>query len=96
MSKTLEDLKTAFAGESQANRKYTAFAEQAEKEGEHQAAKLFRAAAMAETIHALNHFKAMGGVGTTAENLKAAIAHIFSPIPCKAVRSSARPSSGPS
>jgi len=73
MSKTLEDLKTAFAGESQANRKYLAFAEQAEKEGEHQVAKLFRAAAMAETIHAMNHLKAMAGIATTAENLKAAI-----------------------
>lgn len=73
MSKTSEDLKAAFAGESQANRKYLAFAEQAEKEGEHQAAKLFRAAALAEAIHAANHFKALGGVGTTTENLKTAI-----------------------
>lgn len=73
MSKTSDDLKAAFAGESQANRKYLTFAEQAEKEGEHQAAKLFRAAALAEAIHAANHFKALGGVGTTTENLKTAI-----------------------
>ena len=74
MSKSLEGLKTAFAGESQANRKYLAYAAQAEKAGYTQAARLFKAAAEAETIHAINHFKAMGGVGTIEENLKDAIA----------------------
>lgn len=73
MSKTLEDLKAAFAGESQANRKYTAFARQADAAGYPQVAKLFRAAAAAETVHALNHFKAMGGINSVAENLEAAI-----------------------
>lgn len=69
---TQENLATAFAGESQANRKYLAFAEAAEKEGFTNIARLFRATAAAETIHALAEFKAMGGVGTTAENLKCA------------------------
>ena len=73
MSKTIDDLNTAFAGESQANRKYLAFAKKADDEGFPQIAKLFRAAAAAETVHAINHFKAMDGVGTTAENLQAAI-----------------------
>jgi rubrerythrin len=73
MSNTKENLRKAFAGESQANRKYLAFAGQAEKEGYPQAAKLFRAAAQAETIHAHAHLRALGGVKTTAENLKAAI-----------------------
>jgi rubrerythrin len=71
---TLDNLQSAFAGESQANRKYTAFAKKADEEGLPQVAKLFRAAAHAETIHALNHLKAMGGIHATAENLKAAIA----------------------
>jgi rubrerythrin len=70
----MNGLQEAFAGESQANRKYTAFARQAEKEGFPQIAKLFRAAAHAETIHALNHLKEMGGIKSTAENLKEAIA----------------------
>lgn len=74
MSKTTDHLKDAFAGESQAGRKYTAFAKKAEDEGYPQIAKLFRAAAMAESIHAINHLKALGGVGSTTENLKAAIA----------------------
>lgn len=74
MTKTLENLKVAFAGESQANRKYTAFAKKAEEEGFPQVARLFRAAAHAETIHALNHLKAMGEVKSTVENLKTAIA----------------------
>ena len=74
MSKTIEYLKEAFAGESQASRKYTAFAKKADEEGYPQIARLFRAAAMAETIHAINHLKAMAGVGSTADNLKAAIA----------------------
>jgi rubrerythrin len=73
MSKTDDNLKKAFAGESQANRKYLAFAEKAEEEGFRQIAKLFRAAAGAETVHAMNHLKAMNGVKTTKENLKEAI-----------------------
>ncbi len=74
MPTTQENLATAFAGESQANRKYLAFARQAEKEGLPQIAKLFRAAAEAETIHALAHLANMGGVGTTLQNLEAAVA----------------------
>lgn len=74
MATTKENLAASFAGESQANRKYLMFAEQAEKEGYAGAAKLFRAAAAAEQIHAFMEFKAAGGVGTTEENLKAAIA----------------------
>ena len=74
MPTTQENLAVAFAGESQANRKYLAFARAAEKEGYPQVAKLFRAAADAETIHALAHFQNMGGVGTTLENLKSAVA----------------------
>lgn len=73
MSKTLENLKAAFAGESQANRKYLAFAEKAESEGKPGVAKLFRAAAAAETIHAHAHLRLMKGIGTTEENLQAAI-----------------------
>ncbi len=67
-----ENLMAAFAGESQANRKYLAFAAQAEKDGFPRAAKMFKAAAMAETIHALAHFKAAGKIGSTEDNLKAA------------------------
>ncbi len=74
MPTTNENLATAFAGESQANRKYLAFARQADKEGLPLIAKLFRAAAEAETIHALAHFANMGGVGTTLQNLEAAVA----------------------
>lgn len=74
MSKTEENLKAAFAGESQANRKYLAFAKQAEKDGQPQVAKLFRAAAEAETVHAHAHLRALKGIKTTAENLKEAIA----------------------
>jgi rubrerythrin len=73
MSKTTDNLKAAFAGESQANRKYLAFAKKADEEGFPQAAKLFRAAAAAETVHAHNHFKALGGILSTAENLQEAI-----------------------
>lgn len=73
MGKTNENLKAAFAGESQANRKYLAFAKKAEKEGRPGLAKLFRVAAEGETIHALNHFKAMDGAKSSLENLKAAI-----------------------
>ena len=71
---TQENLAVAFAGESQANRKYLAFARQAEKEGFPQIAVLFRAAAEAETIHAHAHLANMGGVGTTVQNLEAAVA----------------------
>ena len=73
MGQTEENLSTAFAGESQANRKYLAFAKQAEKDGHKQIAKLFRAAAVAETVHAHAHLTVMGGVKSTDENLKAAI-----------------------
>ncbi len=73
MSKTLENLQHAFAGESQANRRYLAFARKAEEDGYPQIARLFRAAAHAETVHALAHFRAMDGVKSTAENLKEAI-----------------------
>ncbi|MEW6672403.1 MAG: rubrerythrin family protein [Thermodesulfobacteriota bacterium] len=73
MSQTEKNLKEAFAGESQANRKYLAFAKQAEKEGYPQAAKLFRAAAEAETVHAHAHLRTLGEIKSTAENLKAAV-----------------------
>ena len=71
---TIDNLKDAFAGESQANRKYLAFAKKAENDGLSQVAKLFRAAAEAETIHAHAHLRAMGGVNGTTENLQEAIA----------------------
>lgn len=74
MPTTLENLKAAFAGESQANRKYLAYAKKAEKDGFAQIARLFRAAAEAETVHAHGHLAAMGGVGTTLENLRDALA----------------------
>lgn len=74
MSKSLDNLKTAFAGESQANRRYLAFAKKADQEGFPQVAHLFRAAAAAETVHAHNHLRAMDGVKSTAENLDVAIA----------------------
>lgn len=70
---TNENLKAAFAGESQANRKYLAFAEKADKDGYPQIARLFRAAAAAETVHAHAHLRAMDGVKSTAENLQTAI-----------------------
>jgi len=73
MSKSEDGLKAAFAGESQANRKYLAFAQAADKEGYAQAAKLFRAAAEAETVHAFNHLKALKAVRSTGENLQEAI-----------------------
>ncbi|NLB80722.1 MAG: rubrerythrin family protein [Clostridiaceae bacterium] len=69
-NKTLENLMAAFAGEAQANRKYTAYAKKSEKEGKPNAAKLFRAAADAETIHALKHFEVAGKIGSTSDNLK--------------------------
>lgn len=71
--KSRDNLKAAFAGESQANRKYLAFAKKADEEGYPGVAKLFRAAAEAETIHAMSQLQALGVVGTTADNLKAAI-----------------------
>jgi len=74
MSKSMDNLQEAFSGESQANRKYLAFAKQADAEGFRQAAKLFRAAAEAETVHAHSHLRVMGGIGSTQENLKAAVA----------------------
>jgi rubrerythrin len=74
MSKTEEALKEAFAGESQANRKYLAFAAKADQEGFPQAARLFRAAADAETVHAHAHLRALKGIGSTKENLQEAVA----------------------
>ena len=73
MSKSEEALKEAFAGESQANRKYLAFAAKADKEGYPQVARLFRAAAEAETVHAHNHLRALKGIRNTRENLQEAI-----------------------
>ena len=73
MSKSEQHLRDAFAGESQANRKYLAFAEKAEKEGYPQVAKLFRAAGAAETVHAHAHLSALGEIGKTADNLKVAV-----------------------
>lgn len=70
---TNDNLAEAFAGESQANRKYLAFAKKAEADGYPQVAKLFRAAAEAETIHAHAHLRVLGGVGETADNLSAAV-----------------------
>lgn len=70
---TQDNLQEAFAGESQANRKYLAFAKKAEDEGFNQAAKLFRAAAAAETVHAHKHLKVMGGIKSTKENIEEAI-----------------------
>eukprot|EP00727_Mastigamoeba_balamuthi_P014478 m51a1_g9655 putative rubrerythrin (169) ;mRNA; f:1194032-1195317 len=70
---TQENLKVAFAGESQANRKYLAFAQKAQAEGYSTIAKLFRAAAEAETVHALGHLNNMGGVKSTLENLQEAV-----------------------
>jgi rubrerythrin len=70
---TMDNLKEAFAGESQANRKYLAFAKKADAEGHTQIAKLFRAAADAETVHAHAHLRVMGGIKSTEENLKEAI-----------------------
>lgn len=73
MSKTEKNLMDAFAGESQANRKYLAFAREADEEGMPQVAKLFRAAAASETVHALAHLKNAGKVGKTVDNLKDAL-----------------------
>ncbi len=73
MEKSIQNLKEAFAGESQANRKYLAFAERADKDGYPQVARLFRAAAAAETVHAHNHLRALKAINSTADNLKEAI-----------------------
>ncbi len=70
---TQDNLQEAFAGESQANRKYLAFAKKADDDGFNQVAKLFRAAAAAETVHAHKHLKVMGGIKSTKENLEEAI-----------------------
>ena len=73
MSTTIENLKEAFAGESQANQKYRAFAKKAEKDGFPNVARLFRTAAEAERIHAEGHLGSLEGIGSTADNLQAAI-----------------------
>jgi rubrerythrin len=73
LTKTTENLKVAFSGESQANRKYLAFAKRAEDEGYDQIAKLFKAAAAAETVHAHNHLRILGGIKSTIENIEEAI-----------------------
>jgi rubrerythrin len=73
MSQTSDNLQAAFAGESQASRKYLYFAEKADEEGYKQIARLFRAASDAETVHARNHLKVMQGIKSTNDNLKAAI-----------------------
>jgi rubrerythrin len=73
MTKTHEYLMDAFAGESQANQRYLAFAKKADQEGYPQIARLFRAVAAAENVHAGNHFRADDGVKSTLENLKAAL-----------------------
>jgi rubrerythrin len=74
MKKSDVNLITAFAGESQANRKYLAFSKKAEEEGFIQVAKLFKAAAEAETVHALNHLRTLGDVKSTLDNLNTALA----------------------
>ena len=73
MTKSEDGLKTAFAGESQANRKYLAFSKKAEQEGFSGVARLFHAAAAAETVHAHNHLRVLGGIKSTTDNLKEAI-----------------------
>lgn len=73
MATTEDNLKEAFAGESQANRKYTAFAKKAEQEGFRNVARLFRTAGEAETIHALAYLAALGGIGSTLDNVRAAM-----------------------
>ena len=73
MANTKENLEEAFAGESQANRKYLFFAEKADAGGNRQLARLFRAAAEAETVHARNHLRVLGEIKSDAENLQAAV-----------------------
>ncbi|HPN87835.1 MAG TPA: rubrerythrin family protein [Candidatus Omnitrophota bacterium] len=70
---TKQNLKNAFSGESQAHMKYLAFADTAEKEGKVNVARMFRAIAYAEQVHAINHLKVLSGVGKTAENLQSAM-----------------------
>ncbi|HSW38201.1 MAG TPA: rubrerythrin family protein [Acidobacteriota bacterium] len=70
---TIDNLQEAFAGESQANRKYLFFAEKAEESGNRQLARLFRAAAEAETVHARSHLKVMNGINSDEENLRTAV-----------------------
>ena len=73
MSESIKNLKAAFSGESQANRRYQAFARKADEEGLTQVARLFRAAAEAETVHALNHLRIAGEIGMTVSNLDEAV-----------------------
>ena len=73
-SKTINNLMAAFAGESQANRKYLSYSKKAEKDGKINAAKLFKAASDAETLHALKHFEVAGKIASTVDNLKDAVA----------------------
>ncbi|MBP1761778.1 MAG: rubrerythrin family protein [Firmicutes bacterium] len=73
-NKTIDNLMEAFAGESQANRKYLAYSKKAEKDGKLNAAKLFKAASDAETLHALKHFEVAGKISSTVDNLKDAVA----------------------
>lgn len=73
MANTKDNLEAAFAGESQANRKYLFFSEKADEAGNKQVARLFRAAAEAETVHARNHLKVLGEIKSDAENLQAAV-----------------------
>jgi rubrerythrin len=73
MGNTTENLQEAFAGESQANRRYLFFAEKADEAGNKQIARLFRAAAEAETVHARNHLRVLGEIKSDKENLEAAI-----------------------
>jgi rubrerythrin len=70
---TEENLKNAFAGESQAHMKYMAFADKAEKENLPNVARLFRANSFAEQVHATNHLRTLSGIGNTSENIKDAI-----------------------
>jgi rubrerythrin len=74
MADTTVNLKEAFAGESQARNKYTFFAEKADEAGQKQVARLFRAAAAAETVHARAHLRVLGGINSEKDNLKAAVA----------------------
>lgn len=73
-NKTIDNLMEAFAGEALANRKYLAYSKKAEKDGNINAAKLFKAASDAETLHALKHFQVAGKIASTADNLKDAVA----------------------
>ncbi|MBN1367936.1 MAG: rubrerythrin family protein [Dehalococcoidales bacterium] len=73
MGNSTDNLQAAFAGESQASRKYLYFAEKADKEGQPQVARLFRAASEAETVHARNHLNAMKGIKSVKDNLNAAV-----------------------